>query len=67
MEAESAITALGAALAEQLDPLLLLDTPTLLARRYAKYRAIGAYQEGQHQLIARTANNTSASFIPPFS
>jgi acetyl-CoA carboxylase carboxyl transferase subunit alpha len=67
MAAEATIAALGLALQEQLGTLLALDADTILARRYAKYRAIGAFQEGQQNLIARAYDGAPASFIPPFS
>jgi acetyl-CoA carboxylase carboxyl transferase subunit alpha len=67
MDAEATIAALGAALHEQLGALLPLDADTILARRYAKYRAIGAFQEGQQRLFAPSLDGNSSSFIPPFS
>jgi hypothetical protein len=38
-----------------------------MAQRYAKYRAIGVFQEGQHQRLGHASDEASASFIPPFS
>jgi acetyl-CoA carboxylase carboxyl transferase subunit alpha len=66
-DADTTIAAVGAAIRQHLVDLLRLDLGTLMAQRYAKYRAIGMYQEGQHQRIAHTSNGTAASFIPPFS
>jgi acetyl-CoA carboxylase carboxyl transferase subunit alpha len=67
LDVDSTIAALGAALQQQLASLLQLDVDTLLERRYAKYRAIGSFQEGQHNLFARRPDDSAASFIPPFS
>jgi acetyl-CoA carboxylase carboxyl transferase subunit alpha len=67
LEAADTIAALDAELRPHLEELLSLDVATLLDRRYAKYRAIGAYQEGQHNLFAYASNGSHASFIPPFS
>ncbi|MFL5805156.1 MAG: acetyl-CoA carboxylase carboxyltransferase subunit alpha [Roseiflexaceae bacterium] len=67
LDAAATIAALGAALRQHLEELLPLDIATLLDRRYAKYRAIGAYQEGQHNRFAYSSNGSPASFVPPFS
>jgi acetyl-CoA carboxylase carboxyl transferase subunit alpha len=67
MDAEATVTALGAALRQHLEELLQLDVATLLDRRYAKYRAIGAYQAGQYNRFACSSNGEPASFVPPFS
>ena len=61
------IAALGDALREQLGALARLDLATLLERRYAKYRAIGRFQEGQAHLLARANGQEPASFSLPFS
>ncbi|MCX7789414.1 MAG: acetyl-CoA carboxylase carboxyltransferase subunit alpha [Chloroflexaceae bacterium] len=42
---QEAITTLGKRIQAHLDELCALDLPTLLERRYAKYRAMGRYQE----------------------
>jgi acetyl-CoA carboxylase carboxyl transferase subunit alpha len=67
LDTAATIAALGAELRRHLEELVQLDVAALLDRRYAKYRAIGSYQEGQHNLFAYSANGSSASFIPPFS
>lgn len=43
--AQATIAALGERILANLDALCALDMPTLLQRRYAKYRTIGRYQE----------------------
>lgn len=50
-DAQATITALGARIAAHLDELCALDLATLLERRYAKYRAIGRYQEAGEMLL----------------
>jgi acetyl-CoA carboxylase carboxyl transferase subunit alpha len=67
MDATATIAALGEELQRHLAELVLLDVDTLLERRYAKYRAIGAYQEGQFDHLAYASNGAAASFAPPFS
>ena len=58
-----AITAdLGAALREHLDDLVKFSVDQLLANRYAKYRAIGSFQEGQHKLFAHVSDDIPTSF-----
>ncbi|MFQ3661480.1 MAG: acetyl-CoA carboxylase carboxyltransferase subunit alpha [Chloroflexaceae bacterium] len=42
---QAAITSLGERIQAHLDALCALDLPTLLQRRYAKYRSMGRYQE----------------------
>ncbi len=42
---QAAITTLGERIQAHLDELCALDLPTLLQRRYAKYRSMGRYQE----------------------
>jgi acetyl-CoA carboxylase carboxyl transferase subunit alpha len=65
-DAEAIIAAAGDMLRSQLAELLRLDLPTLLDRRYAKYRAIGHYQERQSQALVY-ANGDGASFSLPFT
>jgi acetyl-CoA carboxylase carboxyl transferase subunit alpha len=67
MEADATIAALGAALQRQLDELLSLDVDTLLSDRYAKYRAIGSFQEGQQRFLSHMSDGNTASFTPPIS
>jgi acetyl-CoA carboxylase carboxyl transferase subunit alpha len=59
------IAAVGDTLRAHLAELLQLDLDTLLAHRYAKYRAIGRYQEDRTQLLNHS--NGSASFTLPFA
>jgi acetyl-CoA carboxylase carboxyl transferase subunit alpha len=66
-DAGTTVAAVGAVIREHLGELLRLDLGTLMAQRYAKYRAIGVYEEDQHRRIAHSSNGASASFIPPFS
>ncbi len=47
----AAITAVGEALRAQLAIIAALGLPALLDQRYAKYRALGRFQEAQHQLL----------------
>ncbi len=49
----SSITAVGARLRAHLADLTALDLTTLLAQRYAKYRAIGHFEEQQQNLLGR--------------
>ena len=44
------------------DQLLPLDLQTLLEHRYAKYRAIGHYQERQGQILGHTNGDNGTSF-----
>jgi acetyl-CoA carboxylase carboxyl transferase subunit alpha len=44
-DSQAAMTTLGARITAHLDELCALDLETLMKRRYAKYRAIGRYQE----------------------
>jgi acetyl-CoA carboxylase carboxyl transferase subunit alpha len=53
-DSEAATGALGAALREQLADLCGLEVEELLARRYHKYRSIGAHQERQRAAFAQT-------------
>ena len=66
-DAEAIIAATGELIRRQLADLLLLDVPTLLDQRYAKYRAIGHYQERQSHIFDYTNGNGSASFFLPFT
>jgi acetyl-CoA carboxylase carboxyl transferase subunit alpha len=66
-DADTTVAAVGATIRQQLVELLRLDLASLMEQRYAKYRAIGVFQEGQHERLAHSSNGTSASFIPPFS
>jgi len=63
----AAIAAVGEASRAHLAELALLDLPTLIERRYAKYRAIGRFQEGQAHLLARANGSEPASPSLPFS
>jgi acetyl-CoA carboxylase carboxyl transferase subunit alpha len=56
------IAAVGDALHRCLDTVCALDTNTLLARRYAKYRAIGRFQQAQ----ARLSGDDEPSVSLPF-
>jgi acetyl-CoA carboxylase carboxyl transferase subunit alpha len=47
--------------------LTQLDLDTLLARRYAKYRAIGRYQEDQVRLLDHPNGNGHTSALLPFA
>jgi acetyl-CoA carboxylase carboxyl transferase subunit alpha len=66
-DAESIIAAAGDVIRRQLVELLRLDLPTLLDQRYAKYRAIGHYQERQSQVLAHSNGDGGASFLIPFA
>jgi acetyl-CoA carboxylase carboxyl transferase subunit alpha len=50
-DAQQAISTLGARIAAHLDELCVLDLSTLMQRRYAKYRAIGRFQEAGEMLL----------------
>jgi acetyl-CoA carboxylase carboxyl transferase subunit alpha len=65
-DAEAMIAAAGDAIRQQLADLVRLDMPALLDCRYAKYRAIGRYQERQSQVLAHP-NGDGASFSIPFT
>jgi acetyl-CoA carboxylase carboxyl transferase subunit alpha len=67
IDTDATVMAVGAAIRGHLVELQQLDLGTLMAQRYAKYRAIGVFQEGQLQQLAHASDATSASFIPPFS
>jgi acetyl-CoA carboxylase carboxyl transferase subunit alpha len=60
------IAAVGDALRAQLESIGCLDVDTLLDQRYAKYRAIGRFQEQQSQALA-AGDGSSASLRLPFS
>jgi acetyl-CoA carboxylase carboxyl transferase subunit alpha len=66
-DADTTVAAIGAAIRQHLVELLELDLDALMAQRYAKYRAIGVYEEDQHRQLIHNSNGASASFIPPFS
>jgi len=66
-DAEAIIAAAGDVIRCQLADLLRLDLPALLDQRYAKYRAIGRYQERQSQILAHPNGDGGASFSLPFS
>ncbi len=66
-DSEAIIAAAGAAIRSQLNPLLQLDLSTLLDYRYAKYRAIGHYQERQSQILGHTNGDGGTSFSLPFT
>jgi acetyl-CoA carboxylase carboxyl transferase subunit alpha len=61
------IAAAGDAIRQQMAELLDLDPPTLLDRRYAKYRAIGRFQERQSQVLGHINGDSGASFLLPFA
>jgi acetyl-CoA carboxylase carboxyl transferase subunit alpha len=67
--AEAIIAAAGDVIRSQLVELLQLDILTLLDHRYAKYRAIGRYQERQSQVIGHTNGDGDggASLLLPFT
>lgn len=62
MGADLVIAALGSALEQHLNTLTQLTTEQLLAGRYAKYRAIGSFQEIQQKLLAYTVDGRPRSF-----
>jgi acetyl-CoA carboxylase carboxyl transferase subunit alpha len=66
-DATTTADAVGAALRDHLAALMELDLDKLLADRYAKYRAIGRFQEGQAHLLTRANGKADASFSLPFS
>jgi acetyl-CoA carboxylase carboxyl transferase subunit alpha len=61
------IASVGETLRGQLAALARLDQASLLDRRYAKYRAIGRYQEMQAQLLGHQNGDGPTSFLLPFS
>jgi acetyl-CoA carboxylase carboxyl transferase subunit alpha len=61
------ITAVGDTLRAQLDVVSRLDITTLLSQRYAKYRAIGHFQEQQSEILSRIDGRSSTSLSLPFS
>jgi acetyl-CoA carboxylase carboxyl transferase subunit alpha len=66
-DAPAIIAAAGDTIRQQLAELLRLDLPTLLDRRYAKYRAIGRFQERQSQVLGHANGDGGASFLLPFT
>jgi acetyl-CoA carboxylase carboxyl transferase subunit alpha len=66
-DTETIIAAAGDVIRSQLVELMQLDLLTLLDHRYAKYRAIGHYQERQSQVIGHTNGDNGASFLLPFT
>jgi acetyl-CoA carboxylase carboxyl transferase subunit alpha len=66
-DTETIIAAAGDVIRSQLADLLQLSLPTLLDRRYAKYRAIGQYQERQGQILGHANGDGGASFLLPFT
>jgi acetyl-CoA carboxylase carboxyl transferase subunit alpha len=66
-DAEAMIAAAGDMIRSQLAELLRLDLLTLLDQRYAKYRAIGHYQERQSQILGHTNGDGGASSSLPFA
>ncbi|MDQ2999091.1 MAG: acetyl-CoA carboxylase carboxyltransferase subunit alpha [Chloroflexota bacterium] len=66
-DSEAIIAAAGDVIRSQLNPLLQLDLSTLLDYRYAKYRAIGHYQERQSQILGHTNGDGGTSFSLPFA
>jgi acetyl-CoA carboxylase carboxyl transferase subunit alpha len=64
-DGQATIAAIGVALQQQLDELLQLDVPTLLAQRYAKYRVLGMLQEGQRSVFAHASDGGSTSSASP--
>jgi acetyl-CoA carboxylase carboxyl transferase subunit alpha len=66
-DADTIIAAVGDTLRTYLLELARLDTNELLARRYAKYRAIGRFQEGQQRFLGHANGADPASFSLPFS
>jgi len=61
------IAAVGDTLRAHLDAVSRLDIATLLSQRYAKYRAIGRFQEQQAEMLGRTNSSTPTSVLLPFS
>ncbi|HNP85537.1 MAG: acetyl-CoA carboxylase carboxyltransferase subunit alpha [Chloroflexi bacterium SZAS-1] len=63
-DAAVVLEAAGQALRQQMATLCQLDTETLLAQRYSKYRRIGQFQEAQLHLLNGTAPEPPA--VLPF-
>ncbi len=61
------IAAVGDALRAQLDVVSRLDIATLLSQRYAKYRAIGRFQEHQSEILSHLNGGSPTSVLLPFS
>jgi acetyl-CoA carboxylase carboxyl transferase subunit alpha len=66
-DSAATIAAVGDMLREHLAQVARFDLDTLLATRYAKYRAIGRFQEGQGHLLSQSNGKLPASFSLPFS
>jgi acetyl-CoA carboxylase carboxyl transferase subunit alpha len=67
-DADATIAAVGEALRAHLTELLELGLDQLLDRRYAKYRAIGRFQEGQAHILAQANGKAAAPASPlPFA
>ena len=66
-DTDASIAAVGDALRSHLAELIQLDLTELMDRRYAKYRAIGRFQEGQRRLFGYANGADPASFSLPFS
>jgi acetyl-CoA carboxylase carboxyl transferase subunit alpha len=66
-DSAATIGAVGDALREHLAQIAALHLDALLAARYAKYRAIGRFQEGQGHLLSQGNGKIPASFSLPFS
>ena len=62
-DAASAIAAVADHLQRSFEQLAQLNLDTLLAKRYAKYRSIGVFQERQQQLLA----NRDDGVVLPFA
>jgi len=63
----AAIASVGDTLRAQLAAISRLDQASLLDRRYAKYRAIGRFQELQTQVLGHVNGDGPTSFLLPFS
>jgi acetyl-CoA carboxylase carboxyl transferase subunit alpha len=61
------IAAVGDTLRAQLDAVSRLDIATLLNQRYAKYRAIGRFQEQQSGILSHMDDRSSTALSLPFS
>jgi acetyl-CoA carboxylase carboxyl transferase subunit alpha len=61
------IAAVGDTLRAQVDAISRLDIATLLSQRYAKYRAIGRFQEQQADILGRLNGNSPTSISLPFA
>jgi acetyl-CoA carboxylase carboxyl transferase subunit alpha len=61
------IAAVGDTLRAQLDAVSRLDIATLLNQRYAKYRALGRFQEQQSEILGSTNGSAPRSVPLPFA